>query len=87
MNRMWFLILTVLIGCGPKKEQPQSQRVLKAEYKRLNQEMERHIVRERWNNAEDTFQEILDLVPQLEFNSQESQKESCDKLKIGVKCH
>jgi hypothetical protein len=59
---MIFLFLAHLgLGCGAKEPQNLDPRYLKAEYKRLSQEMERHASRQRWAKADRVFGEIQSL--------------------------
>ena len=61
MQLLFSMILLIGIGCGPKKEVAKDPRYLNAEYKRLSQEMKRHVSRQRWDKASRVFIEITDL--------------------------
>lgn len=66
---MTFLFLTVLgLGCGAKEPQNLDPRYIKAEYKRLSQEMERHASRQRWEKAERVFGEIQSLNVDINYD-------------------
>ena len=68
---MQFLFSTMLlvgIGCGPKKEVQKDPRYLNAEYKRLSQEMKRHVSRQRWDKASRVFGEISALEVDISYD-------------------
>ena len=70
-NRMNFLMVVLFswgLGCGPKKETQQDPRYLKAEYKRLSQEMERHVSRQRWEKASRVFSEMKALEIDISYD-------------------
>lgn len=68
MSVSMFVLLGWGIGCGPKKEVQQDPRYLKAEYKRLSQEMERHVSRQRWEKASRVFTEIQSLKTEISYD-------------------
>lgn len=61
MQFLFSMMLLFEIGCGPKKEVQKDPRYLNAEYKRLSQEMNRHVSRQRWDKASRVFWEIKGL--------------------------
>ena len=86
MSWLWFFMLNSYMGCGPKK-QPDSERIRMAEYKRLSQEMERHIVRERWGNAAETFQDMQELNVNIDFKTYTRAAEINQELGNVAKTH
>ena len=67
MQFLFSMMLMVGIGCGPKKEVQKDPRYLQAEYKRLSQEMNRHVSRQRWGKASRVFGEITALEVDISY--------------------
>ena len=68
MQILFSMMLVVGIGCGPKKEVQKDPRYLNAEYKRLSQEMKRHVSRQRWKKASRVFGEITELGVDISYD-------------------
>jgi hypothetical protein len=66
---MTFIFFAILgLGCGAKESKNLDPRYLKAEYKRLALEMERHASRQRWSKAERVFGEIQSLRVEIDYD-------------------